>query len=144
MDHSVTVTQRVEFSCGYIMNSELNCKRYRVEATVGLAQESEESSVILDFAKFKQYLRTVVPDKAFLISTPDYCVKSVTAWDYIENGLKSLGCRVEFVPFIICTETICQYLAEKLKEELPDEVLLLKVNLYEDSYSYSTWVAEHT
>lgn len=146
MSNPVTVTQRHEFSCGYVMNKELNCKRYRIEATVGLTQEAENngSCLILDFGKFKQYLRSIVPDKTFLINTTEYCDKAVNAWDNLQEGFTQLGCNVQFVTYPICTETLCQDLAERLMKELPDDVLLLKVTLYEDSYSYSTWVAEHT
>ena len=145
MDSNVTITQRCEFSCGYIMNSELNCKRYRVEATISNTTESEENDIILDFDAFKRYLLEIVPKNAFLISEEDEFDNGSeltrAAWRQLSQALTQLDCKVKHMPFIICTETLCQYLATELMNVLPDSVCLTKLTLYEDSNSYSTWVA---
>lgn len=140
MNNIITVTQRMEFSCSYVMNHMLESKRYRVEATVGCSQDhvDETGGVVMDFAELKSYIRKSVPDKSFLVSEDD-TLGVDSPYKRIASGLLSLKCDVRYYNMPICTETLCSAIAEEIQERLPDYAELLKVELYEDAFSYSTW-----
>lgn len=140
----LSVSQRTSFSCSYIMNNILNSCNYKVEATIRSTQddvsgEGAVDDVILDFDKFKQILRSVVPDKAFLIST----ASNDPLQDKLRCVLSQVTIRVVDMPFEICTETLCNFLANSLQVALDlskTNTEVIEFRLRENNDSYATWV----
>lgn len=148
------VTQRCEFECAYIMEKdlskdyilgdepeegfELNCHRYKVEASV---MSNKDSNIVVEFGKLKQYLQATLPDKCFLSSASGERLPGELS---VISGLKSLGISVIELYFPLSAENLVTYIAEQLQLLLTRAydncVTVVSVKLRENNDSFVEWV----
>lgn len=136
---NIQVTQRIEFECAYFCEGEFNSHRYKLEATVEGPERFEEAGIVLSFADFKSYLRSVCPRNGFIVNT-------LADASEIEKVVKKVWTDYKMklyeVKFSVCAETLCMYIANKLQETLAThepKVKLVDLKLRETQDSYVSW-----
>lgn len=138
------VSQRDEFECAYIMSIGdsppiLHAHHYRVEVAVSGNQRLIDHGIVIEFDKFKHYLRSVLPNNAFLYdSTSEYNDAGRT----IATELLNLGIQTVACPFIPSAENLAGYIARELQSILnraAPGVTVVEVKLRETANSFATW-----
>lgn len=133
------VTQRLEFSCCYLRDTELNAHRYRLEVTVESPTNVVASGVVMDFQTLKRYMQALVFDETFLFSRTDLS-KSNLKSAYEAFNLE--GVKTELVDFDLCAESLCTYFALTLQRTFDEHKLgvnVVDVKLRENNDSYANW-----
>jgi 6-pyruvoyltetrahydropterin/6-carboxytetrahydropterin synthase len=95
-----------------------------------------KDGMVMDFAKLKM----LVKDK--IVNKYDHAlvINSLASEKYIQ-GLKNTTERLIVVDFQPTSENMCVYFAETLQPELPSNVSLYSIRLYETATSYAEWFA---
>lgn len=141
MTTNSTVSQRVEFSCSYLVKNTgkygytLQGCRYLVEATVKNSI-NEDSPVVIEFKQLKAHLSAAVPDNAFLFYHGDSLAQHIAA------ELDPLGVSVKAYSTTVSAEIICETIAMRLQSLLDTYdpgVLVVEVKLRENSDSFATY-----
>lgn len=135
------VSQRAHFECAYIYKRNdkyiLNAHDYKVEVTV--TSPDRVSPVIISFEDLKSAVVSALPHQKFLISNKEGSDNSI---DLSLTGVfaqfnRGLYC---VIPDYICAETLVNYIASKIDDNLLEYgCLLWQVRLIESSDSYVTW-----
>ena len=149
--HRVEVTQRDEFECSYIFEDiekgyELHSHRYRIEVTVSAPQRQLDFGMVIEFRKFKNLLKKVLPDGKFLYksareSEDSYCCKDPGIRTVVE-ALEHLGIEIEAVTCDLTAESLCEFLANSIQRELnvhEPGVRVDNVKLRENNDSFASW-----
>lgn len=135
------VSQRAHFECAYIYKRNdkyiLNAHDYKVEVTV--TSPNRVSPVIISFEDLKSAVVSALPHQKFLISNKEGSDNSI--------DLSLIGIFAQFdtglycvIPDYICAETLVNYIASKIDDNLLEYgCLLWQVRLIESSDSYVTW-----
>lgn len=139
MQHSSEITQRIRFTCDYLVSKpgtgySIQPCLYTVDATVVSTAAAKPNGRILEFAHLKQYMQEVVPDNMFIVdqSVPQPLVKVLT----------DIGVSVQFVNFEVCAENLCAWIADMLKSRLyfnERDVDVTEVVLNENGTSTARW-----
>ena len=129
------VSQRAHFECAYIYKRNdkyiLNAHDYKVPDRV--------SPVIISFEDLKSAVASALPHQKFLISNKEGSDNSIdlsltSVFAQFDRGLYCV------IPDYICAETLVNYIASKIDENLLEyDCLLWQVRLIESSDSYVTW-----
>jgi 6-pyruvoyltetrahydropterin/6-carboxytetrahydropterin synthase len=95
-----------------------------------------KDGMVMDFAKLKM----LVKDK--IVNKYDHAlvINSFASKKYIQ-GLKDSTERLIVLDFQPTSENMCVYFAEILQPELPSNVSLYSIRLYETATSYAEWFA---
>lgn len=135
------VSQRAHFECAYIYKRNdqyiLNAHDYKVEVTV--TSPDRVSPVIISFEDLKSAVVSALPHHKFLISNEDGLDNSIdlSLTSVFAQFDRSLYC---VIPDYICAETLVNYIASKIDNNLKAyNCLLWQVRLIESSDSYVTW-----
>ena len=146
----VTVTQRSEFECSYLMketkddymkNSHyvLNSHNYRIEVTVAsYTRDSQDSDkCIITFEKLKSIVDSCLPDGYFIYSVDDDSEEMKN----LVRDLKIMGVKVtELYRLSVSAENIVDSIARSISDKLDNEgVQLVEVKLRENPDSVVTW-----
>lgn len=142
---SVEVSQRIEFTCCYVLKEgdvpKLNAHNYKFEATVICPENYENSGRVLSFSEFSKICKDSVPDNCFLYNTESGdAQEQAIAFAYTQYG-------IEAQPYsgILSAERILNeislILLDVLKVEHP-EVFLKETRLRETTNSFVTWKQE--
>ena len=137
----VTVTQRSEFECSYLMKETnddymknghytLNSHNYRIEVTVAsYTRDSQDNDkCIITFEKLKSIVDSCLPDGYFIYSVDDDSEEMKN----LVRDLKIMGVKV--------TELYRLSVARSISEKLDREgVQLVEVKLRENPDSVVTW-----
>ena len=142
---TIQVTQRVEFECCYLSEGKyVEPHRYRVEATVESPQHYADHGVVLNFAEFKKYILSVVPDHAFVFNAG-----ASSSQAELEVGYKFVDYKLKTVEvdFPISAETLCNYIATNLQDVFNMKepgVVLVDLKLRENNDSFVSWTRPNT
>lgn len=132
-----TVSYRTEFEAAYIQNSELNAHRYKLEVTVGGDDRYASKQQVLDYKVLGEYVRRIVPDKHWLVSS-DQSEKEKSVADM----MRSFGIHVVTFPYPLCIERLCEGIAFELQDIFDRHepgVHVTEVRLRETADSFATW-----
>lgn len=136
---SIEVSQRVEFSCSYLVPADneyyLNSVNYKFEATVSGLQSYESTGRVISFEDFTKIIKSIVPDKSFVYDKTD--IKQMV----IANDFKLCGVCSYAFDGVISTEKLLEELSLILVESLQvyPGVYLKETKLRENSNSYVSW-----
>lgn len=135
------VSQRAHFECAYIYKRNdkyiLNAHDYKVEVTV--TSPDRVSPVIISFEDLKSAVVSALPHQKFLISNKEGSDNSIDlsltgVFAQFDRGLYCV------IPDYICAETLVNYIASKIDDNLSEyDCLLWQIRLIESSDSYVTW-----
>ncbi len=131
------VTQRVEFECCYLLETELNAHRYRFDVTVESDGPRRDKRYIISFQELTDCMKKVVPDKSFLFDTTTYNVGKDIAFILGSKGVKISGC-----PYMLSAENICSAASQDLQRLLDDKfpgVKIVSSSLKETTGSFVSW-----
>ena len=139
----VEVTQRVDFSCCYLVNSadygyELNCHDYKFEATV-CGEADKSTNRVISFERLLRRINDVIPDKKYLYDKNDEDQYNLV------KSLKVLGVDCLAFDSSISAESILEEISLLLVEQLnlyDGNVYLKETKLRETASSYVTWKQE--
>ena len=144
IDSNLTVSQRVEFSCFYILEEEnepkLNAHRYVFEATVECPLLYKQTNRVLPFAKFRSLCQEVVPDNSYLCSRN--LLESDNRFLNLFLAIQNLEIPIRTFPDKISTEKILESVSVELHDRLKSihpEFILKQTKLRENSNSYASW-----
>lgn len=132
-----TVSCRTEFESAYIRDGELNAHRYRIEVTVDGDGPYNQSGQVIDYRSLLKYVKTVVPDKCYLVSTTSTQFEQEAA-----SAIRNCGVIVHTVPYYLSIERICQGIADELQDILNRHeygVRVVEVKLRETADCFATW-----
>lgn len=131
-----TVSCRAEFESAYIRDGELNAHRYRIEVTVDGDGPYNQSGQVIDYRSLLKYVKRVVPDKCYLVSTTS------TQFEQAAASIRDCGVTVHTVPHYLSIERICQGIADELQDILNRHeygVRVVEVKLRETADCFATW-----
>ena len=142
-----TLTQRVEFSCAYVMRypsklvdqpvSRFEPHQYRLEATV-VRQGLDANKLVIGFDEFRDMLKQIVPAFSFIYQRQ-------SEDEYLAEIFKSKGLSTSGYNFPISTENLVQEFAQELQHRLSYDhpgVSVTNAKLYETANSYAEWSAK--
>ena len=140
---TVEVSQRIEFSCCYVVSEngipKLNAHHYKFEATVEGLENYDKTGRVLSFDAFKIICSEVCPDGSFLYDVGEQ-KQQLIALAFSQYGVPCVGYEFELSAERLLNE-ISLLLVESLKENYP-EVYLKETKLRENVNSYVTWTQE--
>lgn len=131
------VTHRMEFECCYLINKDVNAHRYRLEVTVEGPQRFEDFGSVIEFSKLREYVKSVVPDKSFLIDT-----STENLGRDVGFMLGTRGVSVRAYSFQLSAENLCSNIGKQLQSILDSEepgVTVVEVKLRENNDSFASW-----
>ena len=136
------VTQGINFECCYISDHKLNAHRYRAEVTVSGEQRYLDTGFVLEFDKFKKYLREVVPDGKFILAKYGYS-GDVDEANVRDVGVAMAKCGIMTQEFTEAScEVMCEEIAHKLQQEFylrEPGIVVEEVKLRETPDSFAVW-----
>ena len=135
----IEVTKRIEFSCCYIQNHQIESHHCKLEVTVSGPQRFQDFGRIITYEDLQRLLRKVVPDKSFLFKVDD------EASSQVADAFTSAGCKTQSYNFDISAENLCKYFAETLQEVLnivEPGIVIHNMKFREDNNSYVSWSQE--
>ena len=114
---------------------------YNIEVTLlgDIRQEKghPKDGMVIDFGK----LKLLVKDKIVNVFDHSLVVSQMYANDNKDHLTKATE-RLIIVDFQPTSENMCVYFAKVLQQELPPDVFLHSIRLYETATSYAEWFAE--
>ena len=140
------VTQRIEFSCSYLVfksgEEKLNSCRYVFEATVESSRRYQEDGRIISFDDLKELMNKYSLNGKFICRRKDSNAKHfgtlINCFLSLHVPVHQLNCESE-----ISAEKILEYLSLKLDEDISIKyngiATLKQTRLRENSNSYVTW-----
>lgn len=134
---SSKVTQVCEFECCYLIGTELNAHRYKLEITVMGPQHTEDCGKVIDFSVLLKYMFDVVPDKCFLFDTSSQNIGREVAFILGQRNIKICGCF-----FTLSAENICNDIVHSLQDILNTKepgVQIVSARLRETPSSFVSW-----
>ena len=137
----IEVTKRIEFSCCYIQNHQIESHHCKLEVTVSGPQRFHDFGRIITYEDLQRLLRKIVPDKTFLFSLTDELGSQVA------DAFVSAGCKTKSYDFDISAENLCKHFAETLQEILnlvEPGIIIHNMKFREDNNSYVSWSKEIT
>ena len=99
-------------------------------------QGHPKDGMVIDFGVLKK----LVKNKIVNVYDHALVVNSLFANEHVE-ALKKATERLIVVDFQPTSENMCVYFAELLQQELPSNVSLFSIRLYETATSYAEWFA---
>ena len=136
---SVEITQRVAFSCSYLVRAPdnkcyLQACYYTLDATVQSKADGDKQ--VFPFEVLRAEMEMVVPDQKFIASTIDNHRHKVTL------ALADVGAPIEYVSFRVCAESLCAWIAELLQYRIGEQypgIVVTEVVLNENQMSTAKW-----
>lgn len=154
MSRIVRICRHEEFEAAHLLNDydggcgNLHGHSYKIEITLEGLQDSESWGMVMDFNKLKKLIKDLVPDHMFVcnfhnvFSTKDGEVFLDTPEGNIVRTLAKFGLDYIAYPFAPTAENmVCQF-ADDLKTQLPENVFVVNVKLWETTNSYAEWKIE--
>ncbi len=117
---------------------------YRLEVTVTgpviTDPANPKCGMIMDFGDLKHIVNTSVLNKFDHALVLNAAVKNdVETWR--AASLQTLFGNIIFVDYQPTNENLLQDFAEKIQAELPENIVLLKLRMYETNASFAEWTA---
>ena len=143
----IRVTKKFHFEMGHALHNydglcrNIHGHTYNMEVTL-LGEIREEKGhpkdgMVIDFGKLKK----LVKDKIVNVYDHSLVVSQIYADKNQEHPLKATE-RLIVHDFQPTSENMCVYFAGVLQQELPEDVSLYSIRLYETATSYAEWFAE--
>ncbi|WP_319500003.1 6-carboxytetrahydropterin synthase [uncultured Draconibacterium sp.] len=143
----IRVTKKFHFEMGHVLHNydglcrNIHGHTYNMEVTL-LGEIREEKGhpkdgMVVDFGKLKK----LVKDKIVNVYDHSLVVSQIYADKNQEHLLKATE-RLIVHDFQPTSENMCVYVAGVLQQELPEDVSLYSIRLYETATSYAEWFAE--
>lgn len=142
VDKSVEVTQRVEFSCSYLVprggRYDLNSVNYKFEATVCGSKAYESTGRVISFEDFIRVIKSILPNKSFIYDKNDDKQK------VLAEAFRDCGVFSYVFDGDISAERILEEISLMLVEALHvyPGVYLKETKLRENASSYVSWKQE--
>ena len=136
MPINMEVTKRVEFECCYIYNQQIEAHHCKLEVTVEGPQRFNDSGTVISYESLSNYMKNLVPHKAFLFWNKD--VDGI----HVGRAFSDAGCRVEIYEFPISAENLCKHFADRLQaifDTREPGIRILDLKFREDNNSYVSW-----
>lgn len=134
----IDITQRVQFTCDYLVRSDVGYSiqpcLYTVDVTVRSAQSVDGR--VMEFAELQDLIRAVVPNNKFVVMLTDNKIQKLVV------PLSDLGVDIEYVSFEVCAENLCSWIAEMLQGRLyltHSNIYVVEVLLNENGTSIARW-----
>lgn len=134
----IDITQRVQFTCDYLVQVPAGYKiqpcLYTVDVTVRSTTDSDDR--LLDFETLRDGIAAVVPSGKFIVSLTDNHVKPIV------DALESFNVPIERVSFKVSAENLCRWIASMLQGRLYFEqpnICVTEVVLNENGTSTARW-----
>lgn len=137
---SMEVTQRIEFECCYIFYGNLEAHRCKLEVTVEGPQRFQDLGVVISYEQLRNYMKQIVPDKAFV-----YCDRDYNYGVVIAEAFDKVNCRTKSYPFAISGENLCKHFVDELQDTLDHHepgIRITSMKLREDNNSFVSWRRE--
>lgn len=139
---SLTVTQRVEFECGYLIElngqKQVQSHRYNLEVTVSGNQRFEDNGYVIEFETLKKILKSCVPNNKFLFTkNQDYTLPGERNIADIFDLFGYLSEQVNFRP---TCENLLIWITDRIQDILDIRepgVRIENAKLRESSTSYA-------
>ena len=134
------VTKRIEFTCCYIYDHQIEAHQCKLEVTVDGPQRFDDFGRVISYESLAGFMKSIVPDKSFLYSTFDLDSSNVA------DAFKCAGCNIVPFDFVISAENLCRYFATSLQEmfDLHEPgIRIIDMKFREDNNSYVSWRREH-
>lgn len=139
---SLTVTQRVEFECGYLIElngqKQVQSHRYNLEVTVSGNQRFEDNGYVIEFETLKKILKSCVPNSKFIFTkNQDYTLPGERNIADIFDLFGYLSEQVDFRP---TCENLLVWITDKIQDILDIRepgVRIENAKLRESSTSYA-------
>lgn len=117
---SLTVTQRVEFECGYLIElngqKQVQSHRYNLEVTVSGNQRFEDNGYVIEFETLKKILKSCVPNSKFIFTkNQDYTLPGERNIADIFDLFGYLSEQVDFRP---TCENLLVWITDKIQDIL--------------------------
>ncbi|KJF42872.1 6-pyruvoyl trahydropterin synthase family protein [Draconibacterium sediminis] len=143
----IRVTKKFHFEMGHALHNydglcrNIHGHTYNMEVTL-LGEIREEKGhpkdgMVIDFGKLKK----LVKDKIVNVYDHSLVVSRIYADKNQEHLLKATE-RLIVHDFQPTSENMCVYFAGVIQQELPEDVSLYSIRLYETATSYAEWFAE--
>ena len=139
----VEVSQRIDFSCSYVVNLgnnvyQLNSHYYKFEATVANLENYDENGRVISFETLKRIMEQIVPDEMYLYNDSDIN-QVVISISFAACGFTCYNFDEE-----VSTERILNYISLTLVDELKKykNLYLKETKLRENNNSYVSWKQE--
>ncbi len=139
---SLTVTQRVEFECGYLIElngqKQVQSHRYNLEVTVSGNQRFEDNGYVIEFETLKKILKSCVPNNKFIFTkNQDYMLPGERNIADIFDLFGYLSEQVNFRP---TCENLLIWITDRIQDILDIRepgVRIENAKLRESSTSYA-------
>lgn len=142
----IRVTKKFHFEMAHALHNydglcrNIHGHTYNMEVTllgdIRHEQGHPKDGMVIDFGNLKK----LVKDKIVNVYDHALVVNSLFAEEHVE-ALKKATERLMVVDFQPTSENMCVYFAELLLKELPSNVSLFSIRLYETATSYAEWFA---
>lgn len=134
----ITVTQRQQFECTYILNNvesyeKFNSHRYTVDVTVGGELVDD---ILIEFKSLETLINMTLPSKLFIYNS------TTDAQNDIIEDLKRHNVCVTGYPFEPTAENLVQHFATTLQKLIDiqyNNIKVLQIDLHEDDKSCVSW-----
>ncbi len=143
----IRITKKFDFEMAHALwNYDGACKNihghsYKLFVTVRgeplQDDNNAKNGMVMDFGELKKIVNKAV------INRFDHCVvvSNKAPHDFLTQ-VEQMFDKYELTPFQPTSENLLLYFAEILKKKLPQEVELVKLQLYETETSYAEWCLE--
>lgn len=134
---AATVSYRCEFEACYIQDSELHAHRYKIEVTVDSPEMYKNMGQVIDYRALAELVKSVCPDKHFLIGT-DSAQEEIA----VAECMKTCGVPVNYRSHRLTIESFCESMACELQDLLNRHhpcVRVIEIKLRETNDSLATW-----
>ena len=147
----IEVTKIIEWDMGHrVPNHKSKCRnphghRYRLEVTVGGplidTEGASDQGMVIDFGDIKEVIKSQVHDvldHGFMVYEGDDTMKPAL------DAMNAAGSDflVISVPFIPTAENIVRWCFEQIQPQLPEQVEVTKLRLYETPNSWADYIAK--
>ena len=134
----IDITQRVQFTCDYLVRSDAGYSIQPCLYTVDVTVRSAESldGRVMEFSELKAQIESVVPNNKFIVMLTDNNIQKLVV------PLADLGVDIEYVSFEVCAENLCSWIAEMLQGRLYltySNIYVVEVVLNENGTSNARW-----
>lgn len=138
------ITRHEEFEMAHILPNykggcgNLHGHTYKIDVTIKGEQNKKEWGMVLDFKVLKDVIKSIIPDHKFVYNCKNISDIELEIVDILkDNNLECIG-----YPFDTTAENLVGFFADKIQDKLPNNIKVVKIDLWETSKNHATWEAE--
>lgn len=138
------ITRHEEFEMAHILPNyqggcgNLHGHTYKIDVTIQGKQDKEKWGMVLDFKILKDIIKSIIPDHKFVYN----CENISNIELEIVNVLKNHKLECIGYPFDTTAENLVVFFANEIQNKLPNDINVVKIDLWETSKNHATWEAK--